>query len=223
MPSIGGGGVDLSDYVTTSDGRLADTRTPTDSTVTNAKVAGAAAIAESKLALASDAAAGTASRRSLGTTSTTAAAGNHTHAAVGGHAGMNTNTFPGFNVTNGTYDQVPLAGQDLYGGVTVSSNALNVPTTGLYRVGIRLYITGGSGYSAYLALRKNGAAGSFPGLWVYKSDAANDNQGFVQIMRRLTAADALTLWITRLSGAGGAYWGNSGYDGIYLEVDLVTV
>lgn len=43
--------------------------------ITNAKVATAAAIAESKLSLASDAAAGTASRRSLGTGATQAAAG----------------------------------------------------------------------------------------------------------------------------------------------------
>ena len=49
---------------------------PADSSVTDAKVAAGAAIAESKLALASDAAAGTASRRTLGTTSTSACAGN---------------------------------------------------------------------------------------------------------------------------------------------------
>ena len=44
--------------------------------ITDAKVASGAAIAESKLALASDAAAGTASRRTLGTGATQAAAGN---------------------------------------------------------------------------------------------------------------------------------------------------
>lgn len=65
-----------------NDARLSDTRTPTDSSVTNAKVDAAAAIAESKLSLASDAAAGTASRRTLGTGSTQAAAGNHSHAAA---------------------------------------------------------------------------------------------------------------------------------------------
>lgn len=59
-----------------NDTRLSDTRTPTDSSVTDAKVAAAAAIAESKLNLASDAAAGTASRRTLGTGATQAAAGN---------------------------------------------------------------------------------------------------------------------------------------------------
>lgn len=59
-----------------NDSRLSDTRTPTDSSVTDAKVAAAAAIAESKLNLASDAAAGTASRRTLGTGATQAAPGN---------------------------------------------------------------------------------------------------------------------------------------------------
>jgi hypothetical protein len=55
---------------------------PDDGSVTNAKVAAGAAIAETKLALASDAAAGTASRRTLGTGATQAAAGNHAHTAV---------------------------------------------------------------------------------------------------------------------------------------------
>lgn len=50
-----------------NDPRLSDNRTPVDGSVTDAKVAADAAIAESKLALASDAAAGTASRRTLGT------------------------------------------------------------------------------------------------------------------------------------------------------------
>lgn len=58
------------------DGRLSDTRTPADASVTNAKVAATAAIAESKLALASDATANTASRRTLGTGALQAAAGN---------------------------------------------------------------------------------------------------------------------------------------------------
>jgi hypothetical protein len=48
--------------------------------IVNANVDAAAAIAESKLNLASDAAAGTASRRTLGTGASQAAAGDHTHA-----------------------------------------------------------------------------------------------------------------------------------------------
>jgi hypothetical protein len=50
--------------------------TPGDGTIINAKVGASAAIAESKLNLASDAAAGTASRRTLGTGATQAAPGN---------------------------------------------------------------------------------------------------------------------------------------------------
>lgn len=49
-----------------NDARLSDTRTPTAGSVVDASVAAGAAIAESKLALASDAAAATASRRTLG-------------------------------------------------------------------------------------------------------------------------------------------------------------
>lgn len=75
-PIIGSGATQA---VAGNDARLTDTRTPTDSSVTNAKVAADAAIAETKLSLASDAAAGTASRRTLGTGATQAAAGNHTH------------------------------------------------------------------------------------------------------------------------------------------------
>jgi hypothetical protein len=84
--------------VTTTDPRLADQRTPLDGSVTDAKVASnaaiayaklaltgslvnadvasGAAIAESKLSLASDAAAGTASRRTIGTGALQACAGN---------------------------------------------------------------------------------------------------------------------------------------------------
>lgn len=83
--------------VLTTDPRLSDQRVPSDGSVSlvklasgllvpksmlgalgivDADVASGAAIAESKLALASDAAAGTASRRTLGTGATQAAAGN---------------------------------------------------------------------------------------------------------------------------------------------------
>lgn len=66
-----------------NDARLSDTRTPTDLSVTNAKVSATAAIAESKLALASDAAAATASRRTLGTGALQAAAGNDSRFPAG--------------------------------------------------------------------------------------------------------------------------------------------
>jgi hypothetical protein len=83
LPTVGGDngtwGQKLNDFLSVAhaaDGTLAN------DVVTDAKVAASAAIAESKLALASDAAAGTASRRTLGTGAQQAAAGNHTHAAT---------------------------------------------------------------------------------------------------------------------------------------------
>ncbi len=66
----------LAGKVGTGDARLTDTRTPTDLSVTNLKVSATAAIAESKLTLASDAVPGTASRRTLGTGAQQAVAGN---------------------------------------------------------------------------------------------------------------------------------------------------
>jgi hypothetical protein len=69
------------------------------STITDANISASAAIAESKLSLASDAAAGTASRRTLGTGATQAAAGNDSRfptasekAAFAGTSGIPSNT-----------------------------------------------------------------------------------------------------------------------------------
>jgi hypothetical protein len=59
-----------------NDARLSDTRTPSALSVVDASVSATAAIAESKLALATDAAAGVGSRRTLGTGALQAAAGN---------------------------------------------------------------------------------------------------------------------------------------------------
>lgn len=74
-----GSGWVAADVVQTNDARLSDQRVPTDGSVTNAKVAAGAAIAESKLALASDGADNVATRRTLGTAAQQAAKGNHTH------------------------------------------------------------------------------------------------------------------------------------------------
>lgn len=66
------------------DARLTDQRTPPDGSITNAKVNAAAAIAESKLALASDGVAAVATRRTLGTGAQQAAAGNDPRFGSGG-------------------------------------------------------------------------------------------------------------------------------------------
>ncbi len=79
--------------VVTSDARLTDQRVPTDGSVTDAKVSATAAIAESKLALASDAAATVASRRTLGTGATQAAPGNATVNLTGDQTVQGLKTF----------------------------------------------------------------------------------------------------------------------------------
>lgn len=66
------------------DPRLSDARAVADGSVTNAKVSATAAIAESKLALASDGAAAVATRRTLGTGAQQAAAGNDARFGSGG-------------------------------------------------------------------------------------------------------------------------------------------
>lgn len=76
LPVAASGASSTTQLPRADDARLSDTRTPTDGTVTDIKVSATAAIAESKLNLATDAAPGTASRRSLGTGAQQAAAGN---------------------------------------------------------------------------------------------------------------------------------------------------
>lgn len=91
--------------VADDDPRLSDHRTPLAGSVTNAKVAEAAAIAESKLNLASDAAPATPSRRSLGTGAQQAAAGNDSrfgtldHFAASRHTAAPNDTTPAHQVT----------------------------------------------------------------------------------------------------------------------------
>jgi len=79
LPVASSGTLSTTQLVRADDARLSDTRTPAALTVVDGSVSASAAIAESKLALASDAVAATPSRRTLGTGATQAAPGNHTH------------------------------------------------------------------------------------------------------------------------------------------------
>lgn len=135
---------------------------------------------------------------------------------VGGHGGQTGS----FNAMTTAGVVVPIAGQDLYGGVAVASNALVAPVAGLYRVSYRFYISGGSGYYAYLRIHKNGVLDtSFPIITIYKG-TTQDYADFTSVQKRLTANDALQMQAV-CSTAGGSVFGSTGYDGGYIELELI--
>jgi len=80
--------LDYAEELAASKASGTDVRFPAGADIVNADIAAAAAIAESKLNLASDAAAATASRRTLGNGVTQAAAGNHVHSGIYEPAGL---------------------------------------------------------------------------------------------------------------------------------------
>lgn len=139
--------------VLTTDPRLSDTRAPTDGSVTDAKVASNAAIAESKLALASDAAAGTASRRSLGTGTTQAAAGNHAHGPTAARAITYAATItPDASTGDQFYVSAP-------GDVVVA--APTNPTDG-QRLMVEVYSSGGARTATISGTTTNAAGATLP-------------------------------------------------------------
>lgn len=121
-----------------------DPRFPAGADIVDADISATAAIAESKLALASDAAAATPSRRSLGTGATQAAAGNDArlsdartptaHAASHASAGADPVTLAQSQVTNLTTDlaaKAPLASPTFTGTPAAPTAAAGTNTTHL--------------------------------------------------------------------------------------------
>lgn len=114
------------------------------------------------------------------------------------------------------------AAQILRGGVTfnAATNSLIVPYTGLYRFNLRILATGGAGYTLYPKLRRNTVnTGVYAN--VFKPDVLDYTGNATGIMQ-LTANDAMSLFLDTSTGAGNT-WGTDGYNGTYLEMEMIGV
>lgn len=138
-----------------------------------------------------------------------------------GHAGC-TNGFQ--FVANGAVVNLNSA-QVLRGGVTfdASTNSLVAPVTGLYRFNLRVLASGGAnGYTLNARIRKNTVN---TGIYTYVSkpniyDYTAQTTGILP----LAAGDAISLWLdTSDNNAQANTWGTDGYNGTYLEMEMIGV
>jgi hypothetical protein len=111
--------------------------------------------------------------------------------------------------------------QVLQGGVTFdnANDALIIPETGVYRVTVRGYATGGSAYWHDCAAYLNGARLSQAACRFTKPDSQDYLVG-ASGLARLNAGDAVSLYATR-SGSTGSTYGTDGYNGAFVEVEYV--
>ncbi len=210
MRTIGAG---AGQAVAGNDARLTDQRVPTDGSVTDLKVAGGAGIAETKLALASDAAAGTPSRRSLGAGATQAMPGNtrldtiappSTSVALAGQkiTGLADGANAQDAATKGQVDAA-VAGLDAKLSVRVGSTG-NLALTGTQTIDGIVVVAGDR------VLAKNQTVPSENGIWVVAAGAwsrATDMDSWVEVPGAHTfveqgTTNADTGWVS-LADAGG--------------------
>ena len=113
------------------------------------------------------------------------------------------------------------AAQDLKGGMTFdnATDSLVIPLTGMYRVTVKPYLSGGSGYSGFAKAQRNltDISGSFTNLW--KANNA-DYMWTAYTVKGYNAGDKINLIVGSEAGAG-SFWGTDGYNGCYLEVEYV--
>ncbi len=145
----------LNDYLSVS---LANDGSLKNGVVADAQIAAGAGIAESKLSLASDAAAGTASRRTLGTGAAQAAAGNDTR-ITGAEQTANKDQLGGYVGLDGSGSAV-VPSSFTSGGTITANDDLDVISR-VIRVGPTTYptvLSGGGVSSAYTVIDKASTA-----------------------------------------------------------------
>ena len=173
--------------------------------IVDADVSAGAAIAEAKLALASDAAAGTASRRTLGTGATQAAAGNASGISFGiyvpiGSVGVNNTNFTVAPLTTPSVKY-----NDTRNLFTVSGNTIVVGETGLYLVSLRTHwASNNTGYRLATIRFDTTEVGRITSPGIY-SDAAM----VVTVLMPITASQAVSGYVFQDSGVFLALNGDS--------------
>lgn len=136
-----------------------------------------------------------------------------------GHAGRTA----GFQTLGGTDVAITLdAAQITRGGMTFETSSggrFVIPVAGLYRINAQVYFTGGSAYQAQAAVFKNSSkVGMGAKIYTWKADAS-DYISSASTLASLAAGDRVGLGATSASST----WGTDGYNGSYLEVELVGV
>lgn len=131
---------------------------------------------------------------------------------VFGHMGRTA----GFQTINPATKVIMDAAQILAGGVTFdnANDALVVPSAGNYRVTVQGMF---SGATTNLNLMKAQVNGSDVVLSTGPKPDGNDQRYFASGIVTLAANDKVTL----IGLSTASTWGTSGYDGVYLEVELV--
>lgn len=140
-----------------------------------------------------------------------------------GHMGLTS----GFqNIAGGVGGKLTCdSAQILRGGITFNNtlDALIVPYTGLYRFNMRVLATGGgTPWVAQAWLTQNTVQ---TGIYTFftKADGRDYTDAASGIMP-LTAGDAMGMYMAFLGGAGTpSTYGTTGYNGTYLELEMIGV
>lgn len=116
--------------------------------------------------------------------------------------------------TAGNLNPVPITAQILRGGMTLVSNGIVVPISGLYRVTAKGYSSGAPTGLCILAVNQNAA---FTGASVQWTKTQTDEYMTCSAVHTMAAGDNISLAMNQPASIYGA----DGYNGTWLEVEYL--
>jgi len=136
-----------------------------------------------------------------------------------GHMGKTSNFQ---QVTSGGSVVTMEAAQILRGGMTFdnATDSLVVPTSGLYEITIRPYLTGSQNYTGGGKAQRNLVDLHGTNTMAWKAGAADYAWGS-NVTQQLSANDKINM-VVSCSDNIGSTWGTTGFDGAYIEVKFVS-